>query len=127
MITRPARLPARVAARWLLAPIFVIAGGEAFSEPGVRVDKAAALGIPQPELATKANGALMVVAGVALGLGVAPRLAATALMGSLIPTTLAGHAYWAESDPKVLSMQRVQFLKNLGLMGGLLLVATERR
>src|SRR5471030_1631182 len=87
MSIRPASLPARLAARWLLAPIFVVAGSEAFREPGARVEKAAALGIPQPELATKANGALMVAAGAALGLGVAPRLAATALIGALIPTT----------------------------------------
>ena len=44
----------------------------------------------------------------------------------MIPTTLAGHSFWRESDPKTMSQPRVQFLKNLGLVGGLLLVATER-
>ena len=124
---RRAPLPNRVAARWLLAPIFVLSGSEVFAEPGARTAKAAGLGIPNPELATRANGAFMAVAGVALGLGIAPRLAATGLIVSMIPTTFAGHAFWEEQNPKTASAQRVQFLKNLGLIGGLLLVATERR
>jgi putative oxidoreductase len=127
MIHRPAPLPTRVAARWLLAPIFVISGSEVFAEPSARAAKADALGIPNPELATRANAAFMAVAGVALGLGIAPRLVATGLIVSLIPTTVAGHAFWEEQNPKTAAAQRVQFLKNLGLMGGLLLVATERR
>jgi putative oxidoreductase len=124
---RPAPFPARIAARWMMAPLFVIAGADAFVEPGPRADKAAKLGLPQPELAVRANGAAMVIAGAALGLGIKPRLAAATLFACLIPTTLAGHAYWEESDPKMMANQRLQFMKNLGLLGGLAIIATERR
>ena len=127
MITRPAPLLTRVAARWMLAPVFVIAGSEAFTEPGARVAKAEDLGVPGPALATRANGAAMVAGGISLALGYKSRLAALGLIASLIPTTLAGHPFWNETDPAKIAAQRVQFLKNLGLMGGLLLVATERR
>jgi uncharacterized membrane protein YphA (DoxX/SURF4 family) len=125
MTSHHARLPIRVLTRWCLAPLFVIAGAEAARAPGARAEKAEHLGLPVPELATRANGGLMVVAGGALALGYHPRLAALALAGSLVPTTLAGHAFWEESDPKAISAQRVQFLKNLALLGGLLLVATD--
>jgi putative oxidoreductase len=53
---------------------------------------------------------------------VLPRAAATGLIASLVPTTLAGHRFWEIDDPKQKSMQLTQFLKNLGLIGGLLLV-----
>jgi hypothetical protein len=32
---------------------------------------------------------------------VKPKLSALTLLGLLAPTTLAGHAFWEESDPKV--------------------------
>ena len=115
----------RRVSRLLLSGVFVVAGAEAFQNPGPRVAKAADLGLPHPELATKANAATMVLAGAALGLGVRTRLAATTLASSLVPTTVAGHPYWHEDDPKARSMQRTQFLKNLGLLGGLLAVLAD--
>jgi uncharacterized membrane protein YphA (DoxX/SURF4 family) len=48
------------------------------------------------------------------------------LAGTLVPTTLAGHRFWEELDEDARNMQMAQFAKNLGLLGGLLLVATER-
>ncbi len=115
--------------KWLgracLSGIFVIAGAEAFKAPGPRTGKAEGAGIPEPELAVKANGATMVIAGVMLALGIAPKVAAGLLIGTLIPTTLVGHAFWKEKTPQALAMQRVQFLKNLGLLGGLLWIIAE--
>jgi uncharacterized membrane protein YphA (DoxX/SURF4 family) len=63
---------------------------------------------------------------VLLATGHATRPAALLLAGSLVPTTLAGHAFWDIQDPQQRAMQRVQFMKNLGLMGGLLLAALDR-
>lgn len=111
--------------RICLSGIFVIAGAEAFKAPGPRTQKVEGAGIPEPEMAVKVNGATMVIGGILLALGIAPKAAAGALIGSMIPTTLVGHAFWKEEEPKALAMQRVQFLKNLGLVGGLLWVLAE--
>jgi putative oxidoreductase len=108
--------------RLLLAGIFVSGGLDAFRNPAPRAPKAEDLGLPRPETAVKVNGAAMVLGGAALGLGLFPGWAAAVLLGSLVPTTLAGHPYWNEEDPQARSMQRTQFLKNLGLLGGLLVV-----
>jgi uncharacterized membrane protein YphA (DoxX/SURF4 family) len=56
-----------------------------------------------------------------------PRLAALALAASLVPTTYAGHPFWGETDKQVRGQQRTHFVKNLGLLGGLLLTAGEPR
>lgn len=114
---------ARAVARALLAAPFVVLGYEAAADPGGRVDLAAAFGVPSPETAVRVNGAAMAAGGVALGLGVLPRTAAAGLAGSLIPTTLAGHAFWQHEDAAARKANRIQFLKNLGLLGGLVAVA----
>lgn len=118
----------------MLAAAFVVGGLDALRHPGGRTAKASAfadkvaapLGLPEdPELLVRANGAAMVGGGALLGLGRLPRLAAIVLTGSMVPTTLAGHDFWNESDPTVRKQQQMQFLKNLGLIGGLLLAAVD--
>ncbi len=116
----------RTGIRSLLSGIFIIGGWGAFSNPGGRPKLVAAAGIPRPEQAVVLNGALMIVAGLLLGLGIAPRLAAALLIGSLVPTTLVGHPFWKEAPGPEYEKQLLQLLKNLGLIGGLLLVLTEK-
>ena len=116
----------RRAGQALLGVMFVKLGFDAAKSPGPRVDKAAALGVPKPAAAVRFNGAAMVAGGTALILDKVPRLAALGLIASLVPTTLAGHPFW-EVDGPDRAAQQIQFLKNAGLAGGLVLVLTKRR
>jgi hypothetical protein len=43
----------------------------------------------------------------------------------MVPTTVAGHPFWEIDDPVKRSQQRVQFLKNTGIFGGLLVLALD--
>jgi len=114
------------AGRLLMAGMFVSGGWNAFKAPEQRAPKAAAIGIPYPELATRANGAAMLVSGLALGAGVAVKPAAAVLAATLVPTTVAGHAFWNEEDPMARTGQRIHFLKNLAMLGGLLVILSKR-
>lgn len=116
----------RSAGHILLSSIFIARGADSFLKPGGRVTTVANAGIPAPEQAVMLNGAAMVVGGTLLALGFAPKLAALTLLGALIPTTLVGHAFWKEEDQAKLQAQLTQFYKNSGLIGGLLLVLTEK-
>ena len=121
------RGPIRAVGRVALAVMFISGGADALLDPGPRTTKAAELGVPlDPELAVRVNGAAMASAGVALALGVLPRLAAAVLAGTLVPTTVAGHPYWRIEDPAARRQQRTHFFKNVGLFGGALLVLSER-
>jgi putative oxidoreductase len=73
----------------------------------------------------RVNGAVQVLGGLALATGWAPRAGALALAASLVPTTWAGHAFWEEEDAGKRQAQRLQLMKNAGLMGGLLLAAVD--
>lgn len=116
----------RTAGHLLLSGIFISGGTDAFLKPGGRVNKVADAGIPAPDKAVVLNGAIMVVGGSALALGITPKLAALTLLGSLIPTTAVGHAFWKETEIAGRKAQMTQFFKNLGLLGGLLLVLAEK-
>jgi putative oxidoreductase len=120
-------------ARPMLAATFVVQGMEQLRHPSALAPKVAPfarqvapLGLPDdPELLVRANGATMVTAGALLATGRVPRLASLALAGSLVPTTYVGHPFWAQSDPAAARTHRIGFLKNLGLLGGLLLAAVD--
>jgi putative oxidoreductase len=124
----------RRAARPLLATVFIAGGIETLRHPEPRVKMAEpiappvarALGLPaDTEQLVKINAIVQVTAGLLLAVGWLPRLAATALAGSLVPTTLAGHRFWEETDPMRRSQQQIHFFKNLGLLGGLILAALD--
>ena len=121
-------------ARPMLAAIFVTSGLDSLRHPAGRAQTAAplvkALAGPlklpdDPELMVRANGATMLAAGAMLGLGKFPRLAALALAGTLVPTTYAGHAFWTVKDPAARAQQKIHFLKNVGLLGGVLLASVD--
>jgi uncharacterized membrane protein YphA (DoxX/SURF4 family) len=118
----------------LIASIFISGGLDAAIDPESKVKKAekvtgaiaqrVAVLPDDTETLVRLNGMTQVIAGAALSLGLFRRLSAAVLIGTLIPTTLAGHRFWEELDEDARNMQIIQFAKNLGLLGGLLLVAT---
>ena len=125
----------REIARPMLAGVFIAGGMDVLSNPEPRakvakpvVDKvAAAVPIaPSDSLtAVSVNALVQIGAGGLLAAGIVPRLASLALAVSIVPTTLAGHAFWEIEDPVKRAQQRTQFLKNTAILGGLLVVAFD--
>ncbi len=127
-------------ARPLLASAFIAEGWSAIRNPDPGGEAAPeALGVAAAETAgeppipgadnvvalVRLNGAVQVGGGVLLALGKFPRLASLALMGTIIPTTYAGHRFWEEPDDETRARKKMQLLKNLGLLGGLIFSAVD--
>ena len=131
----------RMIARPLLASMFVVGGINALrnapdyaikaKEVTDRLVPLAKRALPQapipedPATLVRINAAVHIGAGAALATGHFPRLASTTLAATMIPTTLAGHQFWNESDPAAKANHRVHFFKNLSMLGGLLLAAVD--
>jgi putative oxidoreductase len=125
----------RTVARPLLGAIFIVSGLDVLAKPEGRakaakpvVDKLAQFipVVPQdPTAAVQLNAVVQLAGGALLVAGIVPRLAALALAGSLVPTTWAGHPFWQIEDPAQRAQQRVHFLKNTAIMGGLLIAAFD--
>lgn len=125
----------RALARPMLASIFVVQGYNTFREP----ERVAAVAEPvvQPlaervpavpaktEQAVRINGAVQMAAGSLLAMGWWPRLSALAIAATLVPTTIAGHRFWEAQDDTTATQQRIHFLKNLTMFGGLLIAAAD--
>jgi putative oxidoreductase len=133
----------RAVARPMLAATFVVDGARSLRDPEslavqakpvtdrvVPVLQRSAPGLPvptNPATWVRINGAVNIAAAGMLATGRLPRVAAVVLAASLGPTTLAGHAFWREPDPQVRAAQRVQFVKNVSMAGGLLMTAAAGR
>lgn len=114
----------RRVARPLLSAIFISSGINALRHPDYIVEAARSAGLSEPEKLTQAHAVTNLVGGLALATGRFPRVAALGLAAGLLPTTYVGHPFWsAEAEQK--QMQQVNFLKNLGLIGGLLIAAAD--
>ena len=131
----------RLLARPMLASIFVVGGVNALrnterhaanakpvADRVVPLAQKAVPGVPLPtDAATlvRINAGAQLLAAAALATGRVPRLSATVLAASLVPTTFAGHRFWEETDPQAKATQRVQFAKNASVLGGLLLAGVD--
>jgi putative oxidoreductase len=125
----------RSLARVLTGSTYALLGFDALRVPGKRVEQAGPTlavmrrAVPLPaddELVVRGNAAVQVAGGTMLALGVLPRLSALALAGSMVPTTVAGHGFWTVEDPAARAQQRIQFHKNLAMIGGLLFAVADR-
>jgi putative oxidoreductase len=86
------------------------------------------VGVPvpsDPAVWVRINAGVQLVAALGLATGRTPRLSSAVLAGTLVPTTLAGHRFWDETDPAAKTAQRLQFFKNLSMLGGLLIAAGD--
>ena len=130
--------PVRTAARAMLASIFVTSGIRVLINPDGPAEAARRvtdrvgplLEKVDPRIPTDARtlvrvkAAADVLAGVALATGHLTRPAAVVLAAGLAPTTVAAHPIWGVPKGER-HQQEVQFFKNLGLLGGLLLAAVD--
>ncbi|WP_405091752.1 DoxX family protein [Micromonospora sp. NBC_01392] len=131
--------PVRSLARVMLSGIFVVSGARNLRNaerlaPAAKpvTDRVAPLiqslhpRIPtDTETLIRANAATQLVGGLMLATGRFTRPAALVLAGTLLPATAAGHPFWNNDDPTERNNNQVHFLKNLGLLGGLLLAAAD--
>jgi len=117
--------PIRSLARPMLAATFVLDGVSGLREPGPRVDAVRAAGLTEPEKLVRANAGTMLVSGLCLATGRLPRLSATALAATIVPSTFIRHAFWSESDKQARQSQQLLFFKNLSMLGGLLIAASD--
>lgn len=127
-------------ARPLLASTFVANGVETLMHPQSRVQEASNLVVKgqeslpsniasslpsDPDTMVKVTAAVQIAGGTLLALGKAPRPAALALAATVVPATVTEQNFWAETDPARKAAKRTAFLKDMGLLGGLMIAAAD--
>ncbi len=125
----------RSVARPLLASMFVYGGVSAIKNAKTTAPKAKPVADliqkvnpsiqVSPATLVRASGALNIAAATALATGHVPRTSSFILAGTLVPATASGHQFWNEHDPVARKNQLVHFLKNLSMIGGLLMATLD--
>jgi putative oxidoreductase len=110
-------------ARIYLAALFLVSGIQkamAFAGTAAYFGK---IGLPAPEamaaiaVVVEIGGALLII------LGFKTRLAAWGLAIWVVIAMFVGHRFWQFSDPAQFNAQMIQFLKNLAILGGFMMLA----
>ena len=107
--------------RILYSAIFLMSAPNHFS--GKAASYAAAAGVPMPSVLVPIAGILALLGGLSVLLGYRAKLGAWLLVVFLVPVTLWMHRFWGLADAQAAQMQMIQFMKNVGLLGGALLLA----
>lgn len=124
----------RALARPLLASWFIYGGVQSYLDPEPRAARVAPavepalkeLGLEEVRATdlVKAHGAASIAFASALALSRSPRSAALGLAGLATATAVLAHPFWNETDETRREAELEQFLKNVSLVGGVLLAAT---
>ncbi len=108
--------------RILFAAIFVMSGIAHFARMDAMAGMVRQAGLPSPRFWVGATGAMILLGGLSILLGVYPQVGAGLLVLFLVPTAVIMHRFWGVSDPMMAANQMAHFNKNLALAGAALLI-----
>jgi uncharacterized membrane protein YphA (DoxX/SURF4 family) len=78
-----------------------------------------------PQTFAQINAAVQIGGGLLLATGKMPRVASAALAFTVLPANLGAHMFWNETDPQRKAEMRQAFLKDVSLLGGLMIASAD--
>jgi uncharacterized membrane protein YphA (DoxX/SURF4 family) len=106
--------------RLLFGGFFLYSGINHFRQRKSMVQYVASKKVPMPDVAVTATGALLVIGGTSILLGLKPKLGAAVIAGFLGGVSPVMHDFWAVEDPNQRMVETIQFTKNLAMLGAAL-------
>lgn len=111
-------------ARILISAIFLISGVQMLMHFDSTAHMIGEKGIPLAAVATAISILIELGGAIMIIIGWQTRLAAAIQFIYLIPVTIMYHNFWT-APPQLRDVQQTNFLKNLAILGGLLILATR--
>ena len=110
-------------ARVLIAFIFLYEAYDSIAFFKLTKEKMLSYGLTwQPDLLLTGGIFLLILGGILVLIGYRSGFGATLLLLYWIPVTFIVHAWWGETIPEVRRLESLQFMKNLAIIGGLLII-----
>jgi len=110
-----------LAGRILFSLIFLMSVTHLFSAGTAA--QAGSHGVPMAQVLVPIAGVLAVAGSLSIILGYRARVGALLIILFLIPVTFFMHNFWTITDPMQRMMQQVNFMKNISMLGGALLIS----
>jgi putative oxidoreductase len=112
-----------IVGRIFISVFVLISGVTKIARNKTMVEYAKSKKMPLPNLAIAGAALIELAGGICVAVGFHAPIAAVVLFVYLIPTTLVFHDFWAAPEAERQN-QAVHFMKNLAIMGGLLILAS---
>ena len=106
--------------RLLFGGYFLYNGINHFKNRSQLAQYAGSKGVPAPEVAVAATGAMLLAGGASIMAGVKPKVGSAAVAGFLAGVSPIMHNFWRAEDPNQAMNDTINFTKNLALLGGTL-------
>ena len=111
-----------VLGRILYGGFFVLGGLNHFQHLNMMSGFVGSKGVPAPKAAVVISGLLIIVGGLSVIVGYHVWLGLACIMLFLVPVSFLMHNYWVETDMMQRINQRVNFQKNIALLGAALMM-----
>lgn len=111
-----------VIGRILFAALFIMSGIGHFKNADGMGQYAQAKGVPGAKAGVLISGAIAIIGGLSILLGIYPDLGALLIVLFLVPVSFYMHAFWKETDPMAKQTENISFMKNMALAGGALIL-----
>ena len=108
--------------RIILGGYFIYSGVNHFLGLTMMAQYAKMKGVPFPEIAIGLTGFMLVVGGLSVVFGIYPFWGLSLLVCFLVPVSLMMHNFWTLNDPQLRMADKINFLKNLALVGAILIL-----
>ena len=108
--------------RILFGGYFIMSGYNHLANLTMMAGYTQSKGVPAPKPAVALTGILLLIGGISTLLNFYPVVGLIALIVFLIPVSFLMHAFWKVQDPMAKMGERVNFFKNLALLGGVLIL-----
>lgn len=112
-----------VAGRILFGVSFFMLSHGHFTQTEGVAGYAKSFGVPSPKLAVLVSGVMVWVGAALVIVGWHRYIGAALIVLFLLPVTIWIHPFWKMTDPNLRMANRINFWKNLGLMGGAMFMA----
>ena len=107
--------------RVIVAVYFLVNAYNHLIKGGSMVGYAASKHVPSPKAAIFLGGLLMLAGGLSVLTGIHVYWGLVALLVFMLPVTFMMHNYWKETDPMAKMNQRIAFMKNMAIIGLILM------
>jgi putative oxidoreductase len=104
--------------RIIFGGFFLYSGLHHFQQRKQLAQYAAAKNVPMPDAAVTVTGAMLMLGGASVLLGVKPKIGTLAIMGFLGGVSPIMHDFWASEDSQRRQNDMIHFMKNMAMLGG---------
>jgi uncharacterized membrane protein YphA (DoxX/SURF4 family) len=113
--------------RAIVGGFFLMSGFNHFAQLNMMTGYAKSKGVPAPALAVGGSGVLLFLGGLSLLLGYHPTIGAALLVTFLLGVSFGIHNFWTVQDQQARQVEMTNFLKNMAILGLLLMTVAIPR